>query len=80
MQTEIKSAFSSYLEGDVFLIYAKAIWFSTALCKENKKGFYQEDEEKQDLAYKKKEINTFYKIAPVMTMFNDKQYHHYWIH
>lgn len=40
IETEIKSAFSSYLEGDVFLIYAKAIWFSTALCKENKKRFY----------------------------------------
>lgn len=43
---------STYRE-DFFLIYTKAVWCSTVPCVENKKIFYWEEGERQELAYKK---------------------------
>lgn len=52
-ETEFQSAFSNYPEGDTFLSYAKAVWFSTALCGGNKKDSTKRMKKKQELAYEK---------------------------
>ena len=77
-EAEFKSAFSNYPEGDTLLIYAKAVWFSTALCGGNKKDSTKRMKKSKNwlmksfMSHVKKsgtEINRFCKIAPMKALF-----------
>lgn len=87
-ETEFQSAFSNYPEGDTFLSYAKAVWFSTALCGGNKKDSTKRMKKSKNwlmksfMSHVKKfatDINRFCKIAPIKATFKTNYYHH-WIY